>query len=68
MYRDPSLRLVIAPVADDDRIAGRLEDEHGREHPFSSWLGLLSLLDAARARARRAAQPDRTDPQGAARP
>ena len=47
-----SLRLVLAPEADENRIAGRLRDEEGREHPFSSWLALLSLLDAARKRAR----------------
>lgn len=52
MAADASLRLVLAPEADENRIAGRLRDEEGREHCFSSWLALLSLLDAARARAR----------------
>jgi hypothetical protein len=52
MAAGASLRLVLAPEADENRIAGRLHDEQGREHCFSSWLALLSLLDAARQRAR----------------
>ena len=46
-----SLSLTMAPAADGSRISGRLRDEHGAEHRFSSWLGLLSLLEAARVRA-----------------
>jgi hypothetical protein len=57
MAADPSLRLVLAPLSDENRIAGRLCDERGEEHRFSSWLGLLSLLDAARARTRPAPRP-----------
>ncbi len=46
-----SLKLTLAPaVGDEDRISGRLRDERGDEHGFSSWLGLLSLLEAARVR------------------
>ena len=52
MAMGASLRLILAPEADGNRIAGRLHDEQGREHCFSSWLALLSLLDAARERAR----------------
>jgi hypothetical protein len=52
MVAEASLRLVLASEADENRIAGRLHDEDGHEHCFASWLGLLSLLDAARARAR----------------
>lgn len=55
MATGSSLRLVLAPENDDNRIVGRLHDEQGREHSFSSWLALLSLLDAARERARPAA-------------
>jgi hypothetical protein len=51
MVAEASLRLVLASEADENRIAGRLRDEDGEEHAFGSWLGLLSLLDAARARA-----------------
>ena len=54
-----SLSLTMAP-ADGSRISGRLRDEHGAEHRFSSWLGLLSLLEAARVRAPIPSQePDR---------
>ena len=59
MATNASLRLVLAPEDDDTRIAGRLHDEQGREHAFSSWLALLSLLDAARERARPAAAESR---------
>jgi hypothetical protein len=45
-----SLTLTLALAADDDRISGRLRDERGDEHGFSSWLGLVSLLEAVRAR------------------
>jgi hypothetical protein len=62
MPPDPSLRLVLAPLADEGRIAGRLRDERGQEHLFSSWVGLLSLLDAARLRAGRAAQAPSASP------
>ena len=48
---DASLRLTISQQADTSRIVGRLHDEQGAEHSFSSWLGLLSLLEAARERA-----------------
>jgi hypothetical protein len=48
---DGTLRLTLAPGADEHRITGQLRDEQGEEHSFASWLGLLSLLDAARARA-----------------
>ena len=52
MRGEHSLRLTLAAVEpDEDRIAGQLRDEQGQEHSFASWLGLLSLLDAARARA-----------------
>ena len=58
-----SLRLVLAPEADGDRIAGQLQDEHGHEHSFSSWLGLLSLLDAARVRTAPTPEPGRDRPR-----
>jgi hypothetical protein len=49
---DLSLRLVFALDTDPQHVAGRLRDERGNEHSFSSWLGLLSLLYAVQARAR----------------
>ena len=51
MGGDSSLQLTLAPGPDEHRIVGQLRDEQGEEHSFASWLGLLSLLDAARARA-----------------
>jgi hypothetical protein len=51
MSADASLRLILSTGADPNRVAGQLRDEQGQEHSFSSWLGLLSLLEAARARA-----------------
>ncbi len=52
MEHDPqplrlSLELRPAGVA----LSGSLFDEHGDEHAFSGWLGLLTLLEAARVRA-----------------
>jgi hypothetical protein len=34
-------------------IAGSVRDELGAEHPFTGWLELLSLLEAARIRSNR---------------
>ena len=48
---DSSVRLTFSTQADPSRIVGRLHDEQGAEHSFSSWLGLLSLLQAASERA-----------------
>ena len=36
---------------DGERVNGRLCDEQGNESPFSGWLGLLTLLEQARATA-----------------
>jgi len=44
------LQLTLALAVDEDRISGRLRDERGDEHRFSSWLGLLTLLEAVRQR------------------
>ena len=44
------IRLSFSAQPDSRHVAGRLRDEQGAEHAFSSWLGLLSLLQAARAR------------------
>jgi hypothetical protein len=30
---------------DDERVAGRLEDEQGNDWRFSSWLDLLTLIE-----------------------
>jgi hypothetical protein len=51
MTTHSSLRLALEPGSDDRRIAGRLYDERGERHDFSSWLGLLTLLEHARVRA-----------------
>jgi hypothetical protein len=34
---------------EDERVAGRLEDEHGNHWPFSCWLDLLTLIDRVHA-------------------
>ena len=46
-----SLRLMLDLHSEGERIAGRLRDEHGNEWPFSSWLGLLTLIERMRASA-----------------
>jgi hypothetical protein len=64
MMDGQSLWLTLAPAADENRIAGRLRDERGAEHGFSSWLGLLSLLEAMRARTQDApSEPGATVPE-----
>jgi|KBSSwiStaDraftv2_1062776.scaffolds.fasta_scaffold5713222_1 hypothetical protein len=54
------LRLAVELDSTDGRMAGALYDEAGAEHTFSSWLGLLTLLEAAHVRAGRPG-PDGTD-------
>lgn len=52
MEHDPQpLRLSLELRPEGVALAGSLFDEHGAEHPFSGWLGLLTLLEAARVRA-----------------
>jgi hypothetical protein len=34
---------------EDERVAGRLGDEHGNHWPFSCWLDLLTLIDRVHA-------------------
>ena len=46
-----SLQLSLEPHSDGERIAGRLRDQDGNEWPFSSWLGLLTLIERLRASA-----------------
>jgi hypothetical protein len=53
------LRLSLDADLRDDRIAGRLYDARGDEHPFSGWLGLLTLLESARRGAGAATDPSR---------
>jgi hypothetical protein len=43
-----SLRLSLELHSDGERIAGRLRDQHGNDWPFSSWLGLLTLIERLR--------------------
>jgi hypothetical protein len=50
MHNDGQLRLTLTPAPGQGQIAGVLFDETGGGHPFSSWLALLSLLEAARGR------------------
>jgi hypothetical protein len=50
MHEDGQLRLTLTAAPGQGQIAGVLFDEAGDRHPFSSWLALLSLLEAARGR------------------
>ena len=47
----PSLRLALELRPAGAHLAGSLVDECGEEHAFTGWLGLLTLLEAARVRA-----------------
>jgi hypothetical protein len=49
MRRSRSLSLSLELSSDGQRIAGRLRDRHGNDWPFSSWLGLLTLIERLRA-------------------
>jgi hypothetical protein len=70
MATSRAVRLAIELQAVDRRVAGRLTDERG-EHPFGSWLDLLTLLEAARLRSlvldRPQAQPLQTNSRRAGR-
>ena len=44
-----SLSLSLELHSDGERIAGRLGDQQGNDWPFSSWLGLLTLIERLRA-------------------
>jgi hypothetical protein len=59
MTADPELRVTFAAESEAQRAAGRVRDERGEEHRFDSWLALLTLLEAARARATRQSQEER---------
>ena len=59
MTTDPELRVSFAAEPEAQRAAGRLRDERGEEHRFDSWLALLTLLEAARARAAHQSQEER---------
>ncbi len=48
-----SLRLSLELRSDGQGIAGRLRDQQGNDWPFSSWLGLLTLIERLRAGASR---------------
>jgi hypothetical protein len=47
----PSLRLSLELRPSGAALCGSLYDEGGTEHEFTGWLGLLTLLEAARLRA-----------------
>jgi hypothetical protein len=46
-----SVWLALELQARDARMSGAVYDEAGGEYAFDSWLGLLTLLEAARLRA-----------------
>jgi hypothetical protein len=48
MTTSRSLTLRLRPHPDGQSIAGWVVDEHGDEHYFAGWLGLLTLLEQAR--------------------
>jgi hypothetical protein len=48
MTTNRPLTLRLEPHADRQLIAGWVVDERGYEHYFSTWLGLLTLLEHAR--------------------
>ena len=43
-----SLYLSLELHSNGERIAGQLRDQHGNGWPFSSWLGLLALIERLR--------------------
>jgi hypothetical protein len=43
-------RLTLELRSEGAGVAGSLYDEHGAQHRFTGWLGLLTLLEAARLR------------------
>jgi hypothetical protein len=51
MTRSWSLSLSLELCSDGQRIAGRLVDQDGNRWPFSSCLGLLTLIERLRASA-----------------
>jgi hypothetical protein len=52
MEQDPQpLRLSLELRPSGAGLCGSLCDEAGTEHEFAGWLGLLTLLEAARLRA-----------------
>jgi hypothetical protein len=46
----PPLRLTLELRTDVAGVAGWLCDDLGARHPFSGWLGLVTLLDAVGVR------------------
>jgi hypothetical protein len=44
-----SLCLSLELTFEDERVAGRLEDEQGNDWPFSCWLDLLTLIERVQA-------------------
>ena len=45
------IQLSIEMRGVEGQIAGCVADEQGEQHPFTSWLGLLAVLESARRRA-----------------
>jgi hypothetical protein len=43
-----SFCLLLELQSDGAQIAGRLRDEYGVDWPFSTWLGLLTLIERLR--------------------
>lgn len=51
MPAETPISIALELRSDGDRVVGRLRDRHGSEWPFSSWLGLLTLIERLRASA-----------------
>lgn len=49
MTTTPSVWFWLELHSDGERIDGRLRDQRGNDWPFSSWLGLLTLIEQLRA-------------------
>ena len=47
-------RLMLELQSDGAGVAGSIYDELGDQHSFTGWLGLLTLLEAARLRSQHA--------------
>jgi hypothetical protein len=56
-----SLCLSLELNFEDERVAGRLEDERGNDWPFSCWLDLLTLIERVHAGAPPADQLERAE-------
>jgi hypothetical protein len=51
------LRLLLEIQSHGERITGRVRHQDGNEWPFSSWLGLLTLIERLRPGTSTTARP-----------